>query len=280
MSNTNNITTNVQPNKFIPSPLPGLVPMTKTQVMDIAMDLGKILLKSGAETSRVEDTMMRFCRSYGYYELNVFCTPTIIILGDESPVGRSRVFRVRWRSTDLGLIMDINEFSYNFRQWKMSYGEAKRWLQERLAKSHPYGDGMVCLASGIGSACFAMLLGSPSIYNFVAAFLAGFIAMALLKLVNNFHPTPFWENFLAGFTIGFVAQFCCMQSPYCTMESITVGALMPFLPGLAFTNGVRDYMAGDLLSGNSRIAEAALFALSIAIGLVFALKAWTWGGLP
>jgi uncharacterized membrane protein YjjP (DUF1212 family) len=64
------------------------------------------------------------------------------------------------------------------------------------------------------------------------------------------------------------------------MENIIVGALMPFLPGLAFTNGVRDYMAGDLLSGNSRIAEAALFALSIAIGLVFALKAWTWGGLP
>ena len=124
-----------------------------------------------------------------------------------------------------------------------------------------------------------MLLGSASIYNFMAAFLTGFIAMTLLKMVNNFHPTPFWENFLAGFAIGIVAQTCCL-SPYCTMENIIVGALMPFLPGLAFTNGVRDYMAGDLLSGNSRIAEAALFALSIAIGLVFALKAWTWGGLP
>ena len=81
-------------------------------------------------------------------------------------------------------------------------------------------------------------------------------------------------------SIGIVAQTCCLVSPYCSMESITVGALMPFLPGLAFTNGVRDYMAGDLLSGNSRIAEAGLFALSIAIGLAFALKAWTWGGLP
>ena len=34
------------------SPLADLAPMTKNQVMDIAMDLGKILLKSGAETSR------------------------------------------------------------------------------------------------------------------------------------------------------------------------------------------------------------------------------------
>ena len=71
------------------SPLADLAPMTKNQVMDLAMDLGKILLKSGAETSRVEDTMMRFCRSYGYYDLNVFCTPTVIILATKVPGARA-----------------------------------------------------------------------------------------------------------------------------------------------------------------------------------------------
>ncbi len=259
--------------------LPDLVPMTKNQVMDIAMDLGKILLKSGAETNRVEDTMMRFCRSYGYYDLNVFCTPTIIILGDESPRGKSRVFRVRWRATDLGLIMDINQFSYNFRRWKMDHVQTKHWLQNRLAQSHPYRNSIVCLASGVGSACFSMLLGGD-VYDFTGAFLAGFLAMSFLKTVDNFHPTPFWENFMAGMIIGLATLICNYIEPECTLESMTVGALMPFLPGLAFTNGVRDYMAGDLLSGNSRIAEAALFALSIAIGLAFVLKAWTWGGMP
>ena len=266
-------------NMGVPAALPGLSPMTKNQVMDLAMDMGKILLKSGAETSRVEDTMMRFCRSYGYYELNVFCTPTVIILGDESPRGKSRVFRVRWRSTDLGLIMDVNQLSYNFRNWKMNYAEIKHWLQDRLIQSHPYNNKVICLASGIGSACFALMLGGD-FYDFAGAFLAGFIAMFLLKAGNNFHPTPFWENFLAGFAIGIVTQTCSWVEAECTLESMTVGALMPFLPGLAFTNGVRDYMAGDLLSGNSRIAEAVLFALSIAIGLAFSMKAWVWGGLP
>ena len=59
-----------------------------------------------------------------------------------------------------------------------------------------------------------------------------------------------------------------------TQTNIIVGALMPFLPGVAFTNGLRDYMAGDLISGNSRIAEALLFATSIAIGLAFSLLLW------
>jgi len=52
------------------------------------------------------------------------------------------------------------------------------------------------------------------------------------------------------------------------------------VPGLPFTNGVRDYIAGDLLSGNSRIAEAVLFALSVAVGLAVGLKLWAMGGLP
>lgn len=167
--------------------------MTKSQVMDIAMDMGRILLKSGAETSRVEDTMMRFCRSHGYYDLNVFCTPTIIILGDESAHGKSRVFRVRWRAIDLGLIMDINNLSYNFKRWGMTYHRAKEWMRERIRRSHPYGNTLVCLASGVGSAAFAMLLGG-NWHDFVAAFICGFAAMGVLKLLNKLHPTAFWET--------------------------------------------------------------------------------------
>ena len=50
-------TENLLKSKFIATDRAAL---TKNQVMDLAMDMGKILLKSGAETSRVEDTMMRF----------------------------------------------------------------------------------------------------------------------------------------------------------------------------------------------------------------------------
>ena len=100
----------------------------------------------------------------------------------------------------------------------------------------------------------------------------------VLKQIAGYRPSAFWENALAGVAIGVVALICCAVSVQCTMEKIIVGALMPFVPGVAFTNGLRDYMAGDLLSGNARIAEALLFAASIAIGIAFALRAWVlWG---
>ena len=41
--------------------------MTREQILEVALNMGEALLKSGAETSRVEDTIMRFCQSCGYH---------------------------------------------------------------------------------------------------------------------------------------------------------------------------------------------------------------------
>ena len=102
--------------------------------------------------------------------------------------------------------------------------------------------------------------------------------MVLLKQLGGYRPSAFWENALAGAAIGACTILCCAISVQCTKTNIIVGSLMPFVPGVACTNGLRDYMAGDLVSGNSRIAEALLFAISIAIGLAFSLLVWYhWG---
>jgi len=253
--------------------------MTRAEVMQIAMRIGRILLKSGAETSRVEDTMKRYCRAHGAEDLNVFCTPTIIILGDEIMGGDTMVSRVLGRSTDLGLIMYVNEFSYNNVRWRFNYAQAQSWLDAKLTKARPYSQLFLCAASGIGSGCFSVMLGG-NWHDFTAAFVTGFTAMFFLKRISPYVQAPFWENFVAGYAIGIVAQAACFIDHSCTAQAIIAGALMPFVPGLPFTNGLRDYIAGDLLSGNARIAEAILFALAIAFGLALALKTWIAFGVP
>ena len=41
---------------------------------------------------------------------------------------------------------------------------------------------------------------------------------------------------------------------------------MLLVPGIAITNAIRDTIAGDLVSGLTRAAEAFFIALSIAVG--------------
>lgn len=254
-----------------------LVCLSREQTLNVALLLGKVLLKSGAETSRVEDTVTRFCRTYGCEDINVFVTPTVIILGDETTDGVTLISRIRYRSTNLSNISKINDFSYSLKGGPLDYEETMSYLKSLLIKEPPYGKWTVCLASALASAGFASMLGGTW-HDFVAAFITGGLSMVLLKQLGGYRPSAFWENAMAGAAIGALAIICCGVSIHCTRGNIIVGALMPFLPGVAFTNGLRDYMAGDLISGNSRIAEAMLFATSIAIGLAFSLLVWyNWG---
>lgn len=251
--------------------------LSREQTLHIALGMGKALLKNGAETSRVEDTISRFCHTHGYHDIHVFVTPTVIILGDEESEGATIISRIRYRSTNLSVISAVNDFSYNLKRWPLNYEKTLAYLEELRHKAPPYGKWRVCMASAISSAAFAAMLGGNS-HDFIAAFITGGLSMVLLKQLGGYRPSAFWENALSGAAIGALAIFCCEMDGECTRTNIIVGALMPFLPGVAFTNGLRDYMAGDLISGNSRIAEAMLFATSIAIGLAFSLLVWYhWG---
>ena len=127
--------------------------MTRDETLKVALMVGKILLKSGAETYRVEDTINRFCIANGY-EVDIFVTPTVIILGNEQVDSFNCVSRIRYRTTNLGMISEMNDMSYKFERWPMSYRGTIAWLEEKLKAQVPYGKWKVCLASAIASASF------------------------------------------------------------------------------------------------------------------------------
>lgn len=251
--------------------------LDREKVLNIALAMGKVLLISGAETYRVEETIVRFCRANGYNEINVFVTPTVIIIGDESSTNATMVCRIMSRSTNLSLVSEVMDFSFKLKQWNGDYESTMAYFEGMLRKPVPFGKWPAIFASAVGAATFAVMLGG-NFQDFIAALITGGVSMWLSYLIAGYRPSAFWANALAGVAIGFLAIACCLVIPECTRSNIIVGGLMPFLPGVAFVNGLRDYMAGDLISGNCRIAEAMLLSTALAIGLAFALLIWyNWG---
>ena len=84
----------------------------------------------------------------------------------------------------------------------------------------------------------------------------------------------FISTLVASFGIAtFGVAFCeigILQDP----KMLIVGSIMPLLPGVAFVKGLRDLIAGDLVSGVSRVFEAFLIAAAIAIGVGSVLDFW------
>ena len=57
------------------------------------------------------------------------------------------------------------------------------------------------------------------------------------------------------------------------LNPMIIGAIIPLVPGVSFTNGIRDIADGDYISGSVRLLDAILVIVSVAIGVGIVLTA-------
>ena len=82
----------------------------------------------------------------------------------------------------------------------------------------------------------------------------------------------FVSEFLGALVIGLCASFFVRFHLGTSMGMITIGAVMPLVPGVPLTNAVRDVLAGHILSGISRGTEALISACAIGFGIAVVLR--------
>lgn len=246
--------------------------LERKQIMRIALFAGEIMLRSGGETYRVEDTIVRICRCMGIKHIQAFVTPTVIIIANYRADGFSFMKTIHHRSTDLKKISLVNDFSRDLQSCKISVQDAMAELRG-INGIPQYPKWSQILWSGIASGSFALLFGgSPR--DFFAAFVIAMVAMGVSTKIEKLSLTSFLANIAAGAVISTLAIMFLGIDFGDSLDMIIVGSIMPFLPGVSFTNGIRDFISGDLMSGASRVSEAILVAISIAVGVGSILQLW------
>lgn len=240
-------------------------------ILDLCLFAGVLVLKNGGETYRAEETMVRMAMASGVQEAHGFATPTGVFLSCVTAEGvKTRVQRIAARTVDLSKVAAVNEISRCYVDGRMTAAEAFRQLKRVETAPFPYGDGLAHLAAGATSASFALLFGG-SWPDFGPAFAAGLVANVALKLVERLFAMRFVAEAVAAFFSALTTVLAFAAGWGADRDAILIGALMPFVPGVALTNAVRDVMAGDLVSGLARGAEAALTALAVAAGVALLL---------
>ena len=61
--------------------------MDYTRIVQGILDIGESMLKSGAENFRLEDSLYRMCKAYGFVKYDVFVIPSNIQITVETPEG-------------------------------------------------------------------------------------------------------------------------------------------------------------------------------------------------
>jgi uncharacterized membrane protein YjjP (DUF1212 family) len=242
------------------------------EVMRACLLAGKIMLQSGAETYRVEDTMSRMASAFGIDQTHSYVTPTGIIFSVEG-VGqeRTKLVRISERTTDLRKVAMVNSVSRRISSGEIGLEEACRLLGELEEANLTYSFMVQIFAAAIASGCFTiMFLGSW--LDFLPSMAAGGIGFFLVVYFHRIVPVKFFAEFLSSFMIGMISFFFVKLGLGQELDKIIIGSVMPLVPGLLITNAVRDLMAGHLVSGLSKGAEALLTAFAIGSGIAAILS--------
>ncbi len=244
-------------------------------VLMLALRAGEIMLMSGSEVYRVEDTVARICKAYGIPYAEVFVTTTGIFISLDSGGGGKPytiIKRIRKVSVDLDRISLVNNFSRSITANPIAIVDAMEEL-ENIAKAGKYTFPLQVLGGAVAASFFTLMLGA-GYREFGCSLVIGALAYAFAHLLDKYLFNLFIRNFTVCALIALIALLLSALGLASDTDAMIVGSLMIFLPGLAFTNAMRDSLAGDLLAGGARAMEAALTAISIAFGVGVVLYTW------
>lgn len=234
---------------------------------DTAALTGEIMLMSGAETYRVEDTISRILGISNLKRIEAFVTGTgfILTLDDPKMNAITLVRRVKERNNNLNKIYLANDVSRKLCSGEISIEEGFQELK-KIKNTNQYENWVIYLCIVGTSAAFSILFGA-NIWECMSSALAGMVIVIFTMLSNKLRFNVVISNILIMFFVALLTVFLESMFPvFISKESIIAGSIMSLVPGVAITNAIRDTLQGDYISGGARAMEAFVVAISIAVG--------------
>ncbi len=242
--------------------------MAKTrEVLTLAVEIGDLLLRNGAEVYRVEDTIMHILKSFDIKDCDVYgLSNGIFASANEHTDDACSVIRhVPLGSVHLGRVTALNQLSRELCAKECTIEEAWERLEE--CKNIPEASISVqAFFCGLGSGCFAYLFGG-TVLDGLMAFIIGIVLQLFLIELNKHSNPKFIVNILGSGLVTMLSLVFLNIGLPVLYDKIIIGAIMPLVPGIALTTSIRDLFNGDYVSGTIHLMAALLTAFCIAVGV-------------
>ena len=251
-------------------------------LLDSTVELGYELAMAGAETYRVEESVTRVLRTYGI-EAEVFAIPNNLTVSIETPEGKpmTRMRRIGQHGNDLDAVDALSGLSRAICNRKPEPQQIRVWLDYVRSIHRSYSPLMNLAGNFLGAGGFGLFFGG----TWVDAFWAG-VCGVLVGIVTRFLDTikanHFFKTIATSYLMALAAYSVAAAGLTRNADTVIIGALMILVPGLLFTNAMRDIIYGDTNSGVNRIVQVFLVAAALALGTAAAWNtvATLWGAPP
>lgn len=248
--------------------------MDYSALLDLSVDIGCSLLESGAEIYRAEDSLRRLLAAYGLPDAEVFAIPNCLIASITTPEGEpiTRVRRVPAHGTDIQQLELYNDLCRTLCRDTPPVAAARDMISGLERQRRRFSTPTLFFGYFLGAAAFTLFFGGDG-WDAACGGVCG-LAIALVSAgLTRLDTGVFFRTLVCAAASAALALALVSAGVGRNLDAITIGAYMSLTPGVALTNSMREFMAGDMVSGVSRLTEALLIATAIALstGIVLAL---------
>lgn len=268
------------------------------QALQLATEAGHILLENGAEISRVEETMERIAAAYGVEDESFFVLSNGIIATGQH---YARAEFIPIKGTQLSRVVEVNQLSREVERRHpagmaqdgvsvsrrdagapMPVPELASRLQAiRTAPGKPAWE--IILGIALGVSAFSILFGG-SLTDAAVTLACGLLLGTFMAYVS-----PHLSRLIGNVAGGLVGGLLCILAVHLATQLLShsatqplihsatlhlpnmiIGTIIALVPGVPFANGIRDLANEDYIAGTTRLTDAFLAFLCIALGVALA----------
>ncbi len=237
----------------------------------ILLEIGSLLMSSGASTHRTRLTMERIARGLGYgIELLITQRALMLtIIEKDHELFFSRLKRISPHGVNFRMVSGISHLSWDVMEGNWTISQIS--VEVQRLKSLPHYPRLVVLALvGLAGAAFCRIFGggyTEMTVAFIATVTGLFVRQEALKVKFNPYVCVYFAAFSASFMAGMAEHFKIGTDP----EKAFATSVLFLVPGVPLINSVTDMMDGNIQNGMVRAMNGLMISFAIAMG-IFSVK--------
>lgn len=235
--------------------------------LEIILKAGKILLSSGAEISRTEDTMNYIARAMNFKDLEAYVSNRGIFATSKKADGTeiTRICNVPEVDINLSKIESVNALSRRITQKNITIEEIESELNQIDTMSDYSFFGRL-VAYTLGASGFSYAIGS-SITDSIIAGIIGLILGVYMCTIKRILSSDVLITILGSILIALLGNLFIHFELGSNLSVILLGAMIDIVPGVPFVNAIREYSQNNYNTGITLMMGALLTCISMAVGV-------------
>ncbi len=241
----------------------------REDIASAILDMGEMLLRAGAEVNRVEDTIRRIGKAYGFARVEIFSITNMISMTMHCADGKifTQIRRVTSIAVDLEKVARTNDLSRRICKNPIPLEELRKEIKDIEQNTRQYSRGVKYASYVVAAGAFCVFFGGGW-KEAVIAMITGLAVSALIFLLGRLKVAPIIATLVNSFLMTLVVALLTGGGKLyeVNVDPIMMGDIMLLIPGLALTTSIRDLITGDTVSGLMGICDALLKSFAIAAG--------------